>query len=121
MERIVKKSPFEYKTWAIRSNVVPEIITGALKLEVKKSSLDKYDFYIFEIDRNTFVITYFKELDSWSISTGDRIFSSLFDGAHLSDDEKVLRFFTINENRGYNYTSALFLRNLIKKGGIYEN
>lgn len=113
MERKIK-SPFEYKIWAIKNNVVTEIIKGALNLEVRKTLLDGYEFYVFEIDNDTFVITYFKGLDTWSISTGSRVFSSLFDGAHLSDDGKVLRFFTINENRGYNYTSSLFLRNLIK-------
>lgn len=111
------KTPFDYE-YSLYGDVV-RLIKNTFDVDVQKETLeDRFEFYRFEINGDKFVITFFKKLNIWTISIGSRVFSSFFDGAHLTDDRKTIRFFTLSSNRGYNYTSSLFIRNSYGDGNI---
>lgn len=100
------KKKIEYKKEAVVNDLVPD-----LGLDIVRTSHEEFEFYNFEMNKEHFVLTYFKKLDAWTISTGSRLFTSFFDGAILSDDQKVIRFY-VEKNSKKIFTSTLFLRSL---------
>lgn len=95
----------EYKKVEVPNKLFPE-----MGIEVSRTSYGEFDFYNFKLNKDHFVITYFKELDAWTVSTGSRLFTSFFDGAVLSEDRKLIRFYIFKNSKKV-FTSTLFLRN----------